>query len=668
MGKVLVTTALAYTNGPLHIGHVRSTYLPADVYTRFLKMRGIDAIHIGGTDNHGVPIALQAELEGKDPEEIVEKYHEMIKEDLERLNIHFDEFSCTCREFNPDHVDMTQWFFKRLYEAGYIEEREVEQLYCPECERPLPDRYVEGVCPYCGAEGARGDHCEACGRYLEPVQLEEPRCVICGSKPEVRRTMHLFFKLSEFEEDLKKWLESNDNLPKNVRNYAIQWVREGLKDWDIVRDLDWGVPVPLEGYEDKVFYVWFDAPIGYVTFTKQYCDRVGQDWKDYWFSEDTKIVHFIGKDIIVHHALFWPAMLMGVGATLPYTIVAGEYLTLEGEKMSTSRGWVVWVKDFTKLFPADLLRYYLIVVSPLTRDADFSWGDFRDRVNNELVANLGNFVYRTLSFIYRFLDGNVPEAETDQEIVDKIKETHQRVTEHLEKFRFREALTEVLRLSKFGNEYFQEHEPWKLKDEDPERCAEVLRGCARIVKALAVMLAPFLPDSAEKIWQSLGYEDSVHDVDWEEALEDVETKEIPEPEPIFPKVTEEDLEKAKALLPEESGESEGQDDEYVSLEEFNRLDLRVGKIKEAERVEGSDRLIKLRIDIGDRTVTAVAGLYPTYEPEELVGRKVVVLANIQPKEMFGVRSEAMILAVGDEPALLTIDESKREVEPGERIR
>ncbi|WP_456482542.1 methionine--tRNA ligase [Methanopyrus sp.] len=668
MGKVLVTTALAYTNGPLHIGHVRSTYLPADVYTRFLKMRGVDAVHIGGTDNHGVPIALQAELEGKDPEEIVEKYHKMIKEDLERLNIHFDEFSCTCREFNPDHVKMTQWFFEKLYEKGYIEEREVEQLYCPECERPLPDRYVEGVCPYCGAEGARGDHCEACGRHLEPVQLEEPRCVICGSKPEVRRTKHLFFKLSEFEEDLKEWLESNDNLPKNVRNYAIQWVREGLEDWDIVRDLDWGVPVPLEEYEDKVFYVWFDAPIGYVTFTKQYCDKVGRDWKDYWFSEDTKIIHFIGKDIIVHHALFWPAILMGVGATLPYTIVAGEYLTLEGEKMSTSRGWVVWVKDFTELFPADLLRYYLIVVSPLTRDADFSWEDFLNRVNNELVANLGNFVYRTLSFVYRFLNGNVPEAETDQEVINKIKETHQRVTEHLEEFRFREALTEILHLSKFGNEYFQEHEPWKLKDEDPERCARVLHGCVRIVKALAVMLAPFLPDSAEKIWQSLGYEGSVHDVDWEEALKDIEAKEIPKPEPIFPKVTEEDLEKAKALLPEESKESDESDDERVSLEEFNRLDLRVGKVKEAERVEGSDRLIKLRIDIGDDTVTAVAGLYPTYEPEELVGRKVIVLANIQPKEMFGVRSEAMVLAVGDEPALLTVDESKREVEPGERIR
>ena len=549
--RVLVTTALAYTNGPLHIGHVRSTYLPADVYTRFLKMRGVDAIHVGGTDNHGVPIALQAELEGKRPEEIVRKYHRRIEEDLRRLDIEFDEFSCTCREFNEEHVRMTHWFFERLYERGYIEEREVEQLYCPECERPLPDRYVEGRCPYCGAEGARGDHCEACGRHLEPTQLEEPRCVICGSEPEVRRTRHLFFKLSEFEEDLREWIEGNEDLPRNVRNYALEWLKEGLRDWDITRDLDWGVPIPLEGYEDKVFYVWFDAPIGYVTFTKQYCEREGCDWREYWFDEGTKIIHFIGKDIIVHHVLFWPAMLMGVGANLPHTVVAGEYLTLEGRKMSTSRGWVVWVRDFVELFPADYLRYYLITMSPLTKDADFSWDEFRDKINNELIANLGNFAYRTLSFIHRFLDGEIPDVEAEGEVVEAIERHHKRVTELLERFRFRQALYAVLDLSGFGNEYFQDREPWNLRKEDPEECERVLKGCARIVKALAVMLAPFLPRSADRLWRGLGYEDSVHDRGWEEALRDVRAGPIPRPEPVFPKVTEEELKRAKELLPED---------------------------------------------------------------------------------------------------------------------
>jgi len=669
--RVLVTTALAYTNGPLHIGHVRSTYLPADVYTRFLKMRGVDAVHIGGTDNHGVPIALQAELEGKRPEDIVKKYHREIERDLEGLNIEFDEFSCTCKEFNPEHVKMTQWFFEKLYENGYIYEKEVEQLYCPNCERPLPDRYVEGVCPYCGAEGARGDHCEACGRYLEPVELEEPRCVVCGEKPEVRRTKHLFFKLSEFEDDLKEWLESKEDWPKNVRNYALNWVKEGLKDWDIVRDIDWGVPIPLEGYEDKVFYVWFDAPIGYVTFTKQYCEREGKDWRDYWFNDDTKIVHFIGKDIVVHHAIFWPAMLMGIGATLPDVIVAGEYLTLEGEKMSTSRGWVVWVKDFLEMFPADLLRYYLIAVSPLTRDADFSWDDFQARVNNELVADLGNFVHRTLTFAYRYFDGEIPEGNTDEEVEEAIEDAHRKATEALESFRFRDALNAVMELARFGNEYFQRHEPWKLIDEDEDRCADVIHSCARMVKAIAVMLAPFLPESAEAIWKGLGLEGKPED--WDEALEDVETRPIPRPKPVFPRVEDEDIERAKALLPEgeeEVSEERSEEKETISFEEFQKIDMRVGEVVEAERIEGSDKLLKLKVDIGDDTRTIVSGIYPTYKPDEIKGKKVIILTNIEPRKIFGVESQGMLLAVGDEgePAILTVDESKREVKPGERVR
>jgi len=669
--RILVTTALAYTNGPLHIGHVRSTYLPADVYTRFLKMQGIDAIHIGGTDNHGVPIALQAELEGKRPEDIVKKYHREIERDLEGLNIEFDEFSCTCKEFNPEHVKTTQWFFEKLYENGYIYEKEVEQLYCPNCERPLPDRYVEGVCPYCGAEGARGDHCEACGRYLEPVELKEPRCVVCGEKPKVKRTKHLFFKLSEFEDDLKEWLKAKEDWPKNVRNYALNWVKEGLKDWDIVRDIDWGVPIPLEGYEDKVFYVWFDAPIGYVTFTKQYCERKGKDWRDYWFNNDTKIVHFIGKDIVVHHAIFWPAMLMGVGATLPDVIVAGEYLTLEGEKMSTSRGWVVWVKDFLEMFPADLLRYYLIAVSPLTRDADFSWDDFQARVNNELVANLGNFVHRTLTFAYRYFDGKIPEGSTDEEVEEAIEEAHRKATEALESFRFRDALNAVMELARFGNEYFQRNEPWKLIDEDEDRCADVIHSCARMVKAIAVMLAPFLPESAEAIWQGLGLEGEPED--WEEALKDVDPNPVPKPKPVFPRVKDEDIERAKDLLPEgeeEVSEESADEKETVSFEEFQRIDLRVGEVIEAERIEGSDKLLKLKVDVGNEVRTIVSGIYPTYTPNEIKGRKVIILANIEPRKIFGVESQGMLLAVGDEgePVILTVDESKREVKPGEKVR
>lgn len=547
--RVLVTAALPYSNDRLHLGHLRSTYIPADVYFRFLKKKKVRALYVCATDEHGTPIAVKAEKEGASPKDVADLYHNLIKDDLERVGVSFSIFS---RTTIPLHYKVTQDFFLKLLELGHIYEQEVEQLKCPKCNRFLPDRYVEGTCPYCKYEGARGDACEGCGRYLRPTELIDPHCIVCRSKPVPMKSKHWFFKLSAFQDQLKDWLANNKSLPGNVKNYALRWVEEGLRDWDITRDMSWGVPVPLNE-PNKVIYVWFDAPIGYISSTMEWAIEKGapEDWKNYWMKgAGAKIVHFIGKDIIYHHALFWVAMLMAHGEfNLPHSIVAGEYLTLEGRKMSKSRGWFVGIADYLKFMDPDPLRYYLLSSAPLDRDADFSWEDFIRRYNDELVDTLSNFVHRTLTFIERYFNSEVPEpsklTDTDRMVMSKLGQQVKLYDDFLSNYKFRDGVMLVMDIAREGNKYLNDNAPWSLIKTDFERAATVMYVCVQMIKAIASLIQPFLPNASEKIWKLLNLAGTAEEESLENTCKLVPPKhKIGRVEPIFKKL---DINKAKSI-------------------------------------------------------------------------------------------------------------------------
>lgn len=513
--RILVTAALPYANGPLHVGHAIGAYIPADVYTRYHRLKGNDVIFICGTDEHGTPIAVTADQEGISPKDVVDKYHKIIKDTFSKLGISFDNFFRTSKKI---HYKFSQKFFLDILEKGYIYKKIVERPYCPMCKRFLPDRYVRGTCPYCASKDERGDQCEACGKQLEPHELKESYCAICGKPPEMRETEHWFFRLSKFSERLFEWISQQKHWPDNARNFSLGWIKEGLMDRAITRDLDWGVPVPIKGSKGKVLYVWFDAPLGYISATKEWAKNIGEEdkWKRYWCNK-TKIVHFIGKDNIPFHAIIWPAMLMAHSHyNLPWQISSNEYLTLEGKKMSTSKGWVLWLHNCLEEFEPDLLRYYLLSINPERHDTDFSLKEFQNTVNNELIAALGNFVHRSLTFIEK--QGSViPEVEEfdelDEKMLEFIRKASENVGMNLEKFKFLEALKELMKITHFGNEYFQKKEPWKNKNN------ETIYLCANLCRTLAILSAPFLPFSAEKIWSMLNLKGSVHDQDWNNASE-----------------------------------------------------------------------------------------------------------------------------------------------------
>ncbi|KAF5068346.1 methionine--tRNA ligase [Methanobacterium aggregans] len=650
MSKVFITCALPYANGPCHLGHLRSTYIPADIYARYNRMKGRDVLMVCATDEHGTPIAVRAEQEGVPPKEIAGRYHDMIKHDLESCNISLDSFT---RTTDPTHYEISQNFFLKLYEKGYIYEQVIKQPYCEKCNRFLPDRYVEGTCPHCGAEGARGDHCEACGRHLEPIQLVEPACLICNSKPEIRESKQYFFKLSHFQEDLQEWMENNHELPPNVKNYALQWLKEGLKDWILTRDMEWGIPVPLDDAEGKIIYVWGEAFLGYISSASQWSKRENKPWEDYW---NDRAIHFIGKDIIYHHSIFWPALLMAYGCKLPSTIIAGEYLSLEGKKMSTSKNWVIWAEDFLKTFDADLLRYYLIANAPLTRDTDFSWDDFQRRVNDELADVLGNFLHRTFTFTHKFFDGKIPEPskfdENDEEFEKRIKELPATVSDYIEKFKFREGLIEIIRLAKFANKYFNDKEPWKAVKTSKDEAANCLYLCNQLTKTLAVLLVPYIPEKTGEIFKVLGIDG---EITWKDATVSLPAgMEIGKAKPIFKKIDDEIIEKEKNKLYESLEDVETMKD-IITIDDFAKVDLRVGKIIGAESVKGSKNLLKLIVDIGSKKIQVVAGVAKKYSPEEVLNRKVIVVVNLEPAKLFGIKSEGMILATDDNMSLLTAE-------------
>ena len=671
MPKTLVTSALPYANGPSHLGHIAGAYLPADIYTRFLRLKGEDVIHICGTDEHGVAITIRADQEGKSPKEIVDYYHEVIKKSFDDLGIEFDHFS---RTSIPLHHQVASEFFLKIYQKGYILRKDIDQLYCPKCERFLPDRYIIGICPYCGHTEARGDQCEKCGRWLEPTQLVEPKCAICGTTPVIKRTFHYYFRLSAFSDKLRDWLESKESWKDNVRKLALQWIQEGLKDRPITRDLEWGVKVPLPEASSKVLYVWFDAPIGYISATMEWSQKIGKPdkWQDYWFDPETRLVHFIGKDNIVFHALIWPAMLMAHGDyVLPSEIPANEFLNLMGDKFSTSRNYAIWVDDMTKRFPRDFIRFGLAMILPETKDSDFNPKDFQQMVNAELINNFGNFVNRTLSFVERYLDGNRPYlSDPDPEVQTKVTNTFQKVESLFNSFEFRKALRTILDLSDFGNTYFDRNQPWVSRKTDIEKTKRVIANCIYIVRALSVLMAPFVPDSARKTQEFLG----LSELKWEEGKEpkDMGASEIRNVEVLYQKISNEQIDELINLVISRS-KKKGEEPEMkeikpeITFEEFSKMDLRVGKVLGAEPVPGTDKLVKLTVDIGIKNITLVAGIRETYTPDEVIGKEIVVIVNLKPRKIRGILSEGMLLAAETDdgkPILLTPD---REVSPGSSI-
>ena len=662
MSKIFISCALPYANGPCHLGHIRSTYLPADIYARYNRMIGNDVLMVCATDEHGTPIAVKADKEKKKPIEISKRYHDMIVKDVESMNISLDNFTRTTDEA---HYELAQNFFKSLYDNGYIYREDIQQLYCPNCNKFLPDRYVEGLCPVCGSE-ARGDHCEKCGKALNPTELDEPHCITCGTTPIIKDTFQYAFKLSELEDALKEYTSTNDNLPANVKNYATNWLNEGLTDWILTRDMDWGIPVPLDEAKGKVLYVWIEAFLGYISSASQWSKVSGKKWEEYW---NDYVVHFIGKDIIYHHSIFWPGLLKAYGCKLPDMIYAGEFLSLEGEKMSTSKNWVIWIADFVKDYEPDLLRYYLTINAPLNRDSDFSWDDFQRRNNDELADVIGNFLHRTFVFTKKQFDSKIPEyadpTAEDEEFRNAIEELPDRAGAYIADYEFREALLEIFKVAKKGNKYFNDAEPWKAIKEDPQKAANCLYLSNQLAKTLAYTLKPFLPSKADRIAEimNLGSLDK-----WEDAKLSLPAgHEIRKAKPLFKKIEDKEIEAQKAKLKENLKDSEDDNmSDLVTIDQFDEFVIKIGEVKEAEKIEKSDKLLKLQVDLGEeKPRQIVAGLAKFYDAEDLIGRKVCVVANLQPAKLFGTLSEGMILATGASGALLSPDEN---AEVGERIQ
>lgn len=662
MSKIFISCALPYANGPCHLGHIRSTYLPADIYARYNRMIGNDVLMVCATDEHGTPIAVKADKENKKPIEISKRYHDMIVSDVESMNISLDNFTRTTDEA---HYEIAKNFFKDLYDKDLIYREDIQQLYCPNCKKFLPDRYVEGLCPVCGAE-ARGDHCEKCGKALDPTELDEPHCITCGTTPVIKDTFQYAFKLSEFEDTLKEYINSNENLPANVKNYASNWLEEGLNDWILTRDMDWGIPVPLDEAKGKVLYVWIEAFLGYISSASQWSKQSGSKWEEYW---NDYVVHFIGKDIIYHHSIFWPGLLSAYGCKLPDMIYAGEFLSLEGEKMSTSKNWVIWIADFVKDYEPDLLRYYLTINAPLNKDSDFSWDDFQRRNNDELADVVGNFLHRTFVFTKKSFDSKIPEyanpTDEDEEFRKAIEELPDRAGEYIANYEFREALLEIFKVAKKGNKYFNDAEPWKAVKEDMQKAANCLHLSNQLAKTLAYTLKPFLPTKADRIAEIMNI-DSLDN--WQDAKVPLPVgHEINKAKPLFKKIEDKEIEAQKAKLKENLNDKEEEDmSDLITIDQFDEVVIKIGEVKEAEKIEKSDKLLKLQVDIGeDENRQIVAGLAKFYSPEELVGRKVCVVANLQPAKLFGTLSQGMILATGKSGALLSPDENAK---VGERIQ
>ena len=669
----LVTSALPYANGPVHIGHLAGVYVPSDIYTRYLRLKGCDVVSICGSDEHGVPITIKARKEGVTPQDIVDRYHNLIKRSFEGLGISFDIYS---RTTSPTHNVTASEFFRKLYDEGKFIEQSSEQYYDEEAQTFLADRYIVGTCPKCGNERAYGDQCEKCGSTLSPDELIDPHSAVSGSKPVKKETKHWYLPLNDYEQMLREWiLEGHKEWKSNVYGQCKSWLDGGLQPRAVSRDLDWGIPVPVEGAEGKVLYVWFDAPIGYISATKD----LTPDWEKYWKSEDTKMVHFIGKDNIVFHCIVFPSMLKAHGGyILPENVPANEFLNLEGDKISTSRNWAVWLHEYLDEFPGkeDVLRYVLCANAPETKDNDFTWKDFQARNNNELVAILGNFVNRALVLTQKYYDGVVPAAgeltDYDRETLAEMPRIRKALEENIEGYRFREALKEAMNLARLGNKYLADTEPWKVVKTDPERVKTILNIALQITAELSIAIEPFMPFSAAKIIKML----NIEKLDWERLGEPqvIEAGHvIGKAELLFEKIEDSVVEAQIAKLQATKAANEAAEKTAepqkaeCSFDDFQKMDIRVSTILAAEKVAKTKKLLKLTVDTGIDTREIVSGIAEHFTPEELVGRQVMVLVNLAPRELKGTLSRGMVLMAEDADGKLVLLSPEKEVKSGSMV-
>lgn len=661
--RYTITAALPYTNGPIHIGHLAGVYVPADIFARYQRLKNNDVAFICGSDEHGVAISIKAKKEGTTPQAIIDKYHAIIKQSFADFGISFDNYSRTSA---PIHHQTASDFFKKLYEQGDFIEEISEQLYDEEAHQFLADRFVIGTCPKCGNPEAYGDQCERCGSSLNATDLIDPKSSITGSKPTLKATKHWFLPLNRYQEFLEKWIlegHKSDWKP-NVYGQVKSWLDDELKPRAVTRDLDWGIPVPVEGAEGKVLYVWFDAPIGYISSTKEWAEREGKDWRPYWQDKNTELVHFIGKDNIVFHCIIFPAMLKAEGSyILPTNVPANEFLNLEGNKLSTSKNWAVWLHEYLQDFPnqQDVLRYALTANAPETKDNDFTWKDFQARNNNELVAIFGNFINRVAVLTQKYYEGVIPAVgefnDIDTETLRQITELTEKIEQSLERYRFREAQQELMNMARLGNKYLADEEPWKLIKTDPERVKTVMYVALQIATALAVASEPFLPFTSEKLKRML----QLGAITWENlktnATELLKAgHRIGTAELLFEKIEDVAIEKQLQRLENTklANKQEAQattevtvapQKELISYDDFAKMDIRIGTILEAEKMPKADKLLILKVDTGIDQRTIVSGIAQSFAPEEIIGKKVTVLVNLAPRKLRGVESQGMILMV-----------------------
>lgn len=674
--RALVTTALPYANGPVHIGHLAGVYVPADIYVRFLRLKGEEVKMIGGSDEHGVPITIRARKEGVTPQDVVDRYHKLIKDSFQELGISFDVYSRTTSE---THRATASEFFRHIYNKGGFVVRKSKQLYDEGAGRFVADRYVVGECPVCHAQGAYGDQCEKCGSSLSPTDLINPRCAETGNVPVLRETEHWYLPLEDYQQALEKWiLEGHKEWRTNVYGQCKSWLDLGLQPRAVTRDLDWGIPVPVEGAEGKVLYVWFDAPIGYISNTREI---LPDSWEKWWKDPETRIINFIGKDNIVFHCIIFPAMLMayGDGFQLPDNVPANEFLNLEGNKISTSRNWAVWLHEYLRDFPGkqDVLRYVLTANAPETRDNDFTWSDFQARNNSELVAVFGNFVNRAMVLTGKYFNGEVPARtellDVDKAAFDEIRVAVKAMTEALDTFHFREALKQAMEIARVGNRYLQETEPWKVSKTDMERTATILNVALQICANLAVAFEPFLPFSSEKLCKMLNLSDLKWDMLGRDDLLPAGHK-LGEPVLLFEKIEDDaiaaqlkrldDIKKQNELS---AWKPEPQQPD-VPFDDFLKMDIRVGTVIECDRVPKADKLLRFLIDDGMEKRTIVSGIAKFYKPEDLVGKQVCFVANFAPRKLKGVESQGMILSAQNPDGSLVVISPSAPVTPGSQVK
>lgn len=679
--RTTVTAALPYANGGVHIGHLAGVYVPADIYVRYLRLKNQEVIFIGGSDEHGVPITIRAKKEGITPQDVVDRYHSMIKKSFEEFGISFDVYS---RTTSNTHEQLASDFFKKLLEEGKLQEQESEQYYDEEAHQFLADRYIKGECPHCHHDGAYGDQCEHCGTALSPLELINPTSTLSGSKPVIKKTKNWYLPLNDYQQWLKEWiLQGHKEWRSNVYGQCKSWLDLDLQPRAMTRDLDWGIPVPVEGAEGKVLYVWFDAPIGYISNTKELCEQAPErwgSWEKWWKDEDTRLVHFIGKDNIVFHCLIFPTMLKAHGGyILPDNVPANEFLNLENDKISTSRNWAVWLHEYLVDLPGkqDVLRYVLTANAPETKDNNFTWKDFQEHNNSELVGIYGNFVNRALQLTKKYFEGVVPACgellDIDKQTLEEFKDVKQKVETLLDAFRFRDAQKEAMNLARIGNKYITECEPWKVWKTNPERVKTILYVSLQLVANLAIAFEPFLPFSSKKLRQLI----NMDTFDWSQLGSTDLLKanhQLAEPELLFEKIEDETIEIQLKKLEETKKANEAANyvakpiKPIIDFADFEKLDIRVGHIKHCERVKKANKLLKFTIDDGtgtDRTI--VSGIAKFYDPEALIGKDVCFIANLAPRKLMGIESQGMILSAEDFDGSLSVTTIEHPVKPGSQV-